>query len=173
MAIGRDLLDRGREIPLGPMTVWGHNGEDPYEELQRRILAVCQHYGVTHNDLGGRLRITSGRDMPITVATELAEGRMLRPTEDGRYIAAEIKKHAIQVICLDPFVTVHRVPENDNGLMDGVMTILRDVAHQTQCAVEVAHHFRKLNGDDASVDAVRGAGALIGACRSVRIISSM
>jgi hypothetical protein len=174
MAIGRDLLHGGQEIPVGPLTVWGHNGEDPYEELQRRIMAVCQHYGVTLEDLGGRLRITSGRDMPVMVARELSEGgKVLIPTADGKEIAAEIAKHNIQVFVADPFVTIHRVNENDNVQIDGVMTILRDLAHHTQSAFEVAHHFRKLNGDDANVDALRGASSLVGACRSVRIASNM
>lgn len=174
MAIGRDLLRGGEEIPIGPMNVWGHNGEDPYEELQRRVMAVCQHYGVTLADLGGRLRITSGRDMPVMVARELSDGgKVLIPTEDGKQIAAEIAKHNIQVFVADPFVTIHRVNENDNVQIDGVMTILRDLAHNTQSAFEVAHHFRKLNGDDANVDALRGASSLVGACRSVRIAASM
>jgi hypothetical protein len=174
MAIGRDLLNGGKEIPLGPLTVWGHNGEDPYEELQRRVMAVCQHYGVTLADLGGRLRITSGRDMPIMVARELADGgKLLVPTEDGKQIAAEIIKHKVQAFVADPFVTVHRVNENDNVMIDGVMTILRDLAHDTQSAIEVAHHFRKLNGDEATVDALRGATSIVGACRSVRIVASM
>jgi hypothetical protein len=174
MAIGRDLLNGGKDIPLGPLTVWGHNGEDPYQELQRRIMAVCQHFGVTQEDLGGRLRITSGRDAPIMVARELSEGgKLLVPTEDGKQIAAEIIKHKVQVFVADPFVTVHRVNENDNVMIDGVMTILRDLAHDTQSAMEVAHHFRKLNGDEATVDALRGATSIVGACRSVRIVSSM
>jgi hypothetical protein len=174
MAIGKDLLRDGEPIPVGPMTVWGHNGEDPYQELQRRILAICQHYGVTPEDLGGRLRITSGRDMPIMMARELTEGgKVLVPTDDGKQIAAEIIKHGIQVFFADPFVTIHRVNENDNVQIDGVLTILRDLAHSTHSAVEVAHHFRKLNGDEANVDAIRGASSLSGACRSVRIVSAM
>lgn len=174
MAIGKDLLHGGREIPYGPMTVWGHNGEDPKVELDRRLMATCQHYGVTREDLGGRLRITSGRDMPIMVARELTDGgKLLVPTDDGREIAAEIKHAGVQVFVADPFVTIHRVNENDNVMIDGVMTILRDLADQTQCAVEVAHHFRKLNGDEATVDSLRGASSLVGACRSVRIAAGM
>jgi hypothetical protein len=120
------------------------------------------------------LRITSGRDMPIMVARELSEGgKVLVPTEHGKQIAAEIIKHGIQVFVADPFVTIHRVNENDNVQIDGVLTILRDLAHSTNSAVEVAHHFRKLNGDEANVDAIRGASSLSGACRSVRIVSAM
>jgi hypothetical protein len=108
------------------------------------------------------------------VARELTEGgKVLVPTEDGKQIGAEILKHGIQVFVADPFVTIHRVNENDNVQIDGVLTILRDLAHSTNSAVEVAHHFRKLNGDEANVDAIRGASSLSGACRSVRIVSAM
>ncbi len=174
MAIGRDLLNDGKPLPLGPLTVWGHNGEDPYVELQRRLMAVCCHYGVTREDLGGRLRITSGRDMPVMLARELSEGgKLLSPTQHGSLIAAEIAKHGIQVLVLDPFVTIHRVNENDNVMIDGVMTILRDLAHSTNCAIEVAHHFRKLNGDEPSVDSIRGASSIVGAARSARVVAGM
>ena len=43
MAAGRNLL--GIE-PIRPMRVWYWNGEDPQEELERRVLAICLHYGV-------------------------------------------------------------------------------------------------------------------------------
>lgn len=174
MAIGRDLLNDGKEIPVGPQTVWGHNGEDPYQELQRRIMAVCQHYGVTREDLGSRLRITSGRDMPLTLAHELTMGgSMVVPTDSGRLLAQEITANSIQVFVADPFVTVHAVNENDNGAIDKVVGVLRDLADKTQCAVEVAHHFRKLNGDEPTVDALRGASSLVGGARSVRIVAGM
>ena len=174
MAIGRDLLSDGEPLPTGPLCVWGHNGEDPYVELQRRIMAVCRHYGVTREDLGGRLKITSGRDSKMLLARELkAGGSLVVPTETGAAVASEILKHGIQVFVVDPFVTIHQVNENDNGMIDDVMTVLRDLADKTNCAVEVAHHFRKLNGDDPSVDSIRGASSIVGAARSARIVAGM
>lgn len=174
MAIGRDLFQGGAEIPIGPIKVWLHNGEDPLDELQRRFGAAMQHYGITPEDLGDRLRVTSGRDVPIMVAESLADGgKILAPTEDGRLLADEITREGIAAFIADPFVTLHRVSENDNVLIDGVMTIIRNLAHSTSCAFEMAHHFRKLNGSEASVDDVRGASSIIGACRSVRIVAQM
>lgn len=174
MAIGRDLINRGAEIPVGPQRVWLHNGEDPFDELQRRFAAALKHYQVTPEDLGDRLRVTSGRDTRILVAETLADGgKMLHPTDDGTHLAAEIEREKIACFIADPFVTLHRVSENDNVMIDGVMTIIRNLAHRTGCAFELAHHFRKLNGTEASVDDVRGASSIIGACRSVRIVASM
>lgn len=174
MAVGRDLLQGGEALPVGPIKVWLHNGEDPMEELQRRFAAVIQHYGITREDIADRLRVTSGRDTPILVAEVLADGgRVLTPTEHGRLIGETITREGISVFIADPFVTLHRVNENDNVMIDGVMTIIRNLAHSTGCAVELAHHFRKLGTSDASVDDVRGASSIIGACRSVRIVSQM
>jgi hypothetical protein len=174
IAIGRDLFHHGAQLPLGPLTVWVHNGEDPLEELQRRIVAICRRNGVTKEDLGARLRVTSGRDSPVMLAHELsAGGRVLVPTDHGRVLAEQIQAHNVAVFMADPFVSVHRVNENDNSLIDGVMTIARDLAHDTSCAIEFVHHFRKTNGQDVSIEDIRGASSIVGACRSARIVAQM
>lgn len=174
IAIGRDLFNRGAELSLGPLVTWVHNGEDPIEELQRRVMAICKRYGVTREDLGDRLRVTSGRDTPVMIAQESADGgRILVPTAEGRLLAQQILEHKVAVFTADPFVSVHRVSENDNTLIDGVMTIGRDLAHETACAFEFAHHFRKTSGQEVSVEDIRGASSIIGACRSARIVSQM
>lgn len=174
MAIGRDLLNDGKPIPVGPITVWVHNGEDPYEELERRVGAVRLHYQIGDEDIGDRLRLTSGRDMPIMIAQEMSGGgKLLVATPAIRQIVEEIKAYGIQAFIADPFVTLHRVNENDNGLINDVMILLRDAAHQSGCAIELAHHFRKLNGDEPTVDSMRGASSIVGAARSARIVAGM
>ena len=35
------------------VNVWYWNGEDPEEELQRRIAAACLHYGIEPSELEG------------------------------------------------------------------------------------------------------------------------
>jgi hypothetical protein len=39
--------------------------------------------------------------------------------------------------------------------------------------VHIVHHVRKGNGDDATIDSVRGAGSLIGAARAARVINRL
>ena len=51
--------------PAKPLRVSYWNGEDPLEETERRVAAICQHYGITENDLGGRPFIDSGRETPL------------------------------------------------------------------------------------------------------------
>lgn len=172
-ACGFNLLTK-EQIPVGPLRVWVHNGEDPPDELERRIAAILIHHGVTDHALGGRLFVTSGREMPILVAEALSDGgKVFVPREDGVQLRDELLAKKIDIFIADPFITIHRVNENDNGLIDAVMQLIRNIAHQTQCAFEVAHHLRKLNGGDVGIDDIRGAGSIVGACRSVRLMAAM
>ena len=43
MASGQNLLG---VAAIRPMRVWYWNGEDPQEELERRVLAICLHYNI-------------------------------------------------------------------------------------------------------------------------------
>jgi len=45
------------------------------------------------------------------------------------------------------------------------------MARDTNSSVQLVHHIRKTNGDDATIDSVRGAGSLIGAARAARVIN--
>src|SRR3954471_19131190 len=58
MASGRNLIG---DEPVGKLRVWIWNGEDPEDELQRRIVAAMLHYGITPGDIEGRLFVDSGR----------------------------------------------------------------------------------------------------------------
>lgn len=172
-AIGRNLLTN-ESLPVGALNVWVHNGEDPFEELERRVLAIMQHFKIQPEEWEGRLHVTSGRDMPILVAEALSDGgKVFVPREDGVLLRDALIAKKIDIFIADPFITIHRVNENDNGLIDAVMTVLRNIAHQAQCSLEVAHHLRKLNGGDVSIDDIRGAGSIVGACRSVRLMAAM
>jgi hypothetical protein len=172
-AIGRNLLTN-ESIPVGPLRVWVHNGEDPPDELERRLAAIFMHYRIQPEDVGDRLYVTSGREMPILVAEALSDGgKVFVPREDGVQLRDELIAKSIDIFIADPFITIHRVNENDNGLIDAVMGLIRNIAHQAQCAFEVAHHLRKLNGGDVGIDDIRGAGSIVGACRSVRLMAAM
>src|SRR5262245_54196548 len=52
MACGRNLLTGEKIEPLRP---WYLNGEEDQDELDRRVAAICQRYGITEADCGGRL----------------------------------------------------------------------------------------------------------------------
>jgi len=170
MASGRDLLTGGR---ITPRRVWYWNGEDPYEELQRRIQAIALHYRLTDGDLGDRLYIDSGRDQRIEIARDDRRTGIVvaRPHVDS--IISTIRENNLDVLMVDPFVSTHGVPENDNGAIDRVAKEFAGIASAGNCAVEVVHHVRKTNGAELTTDDARGAGALVAAARSVRILNAM
>lgn len=169
MVTGRDLVGAK---PTDKFRVWLWNGEDPREELQRRVAATCLHYGISKEDLGDRLYLDSGRDKPIVLAEE---------TRDGTKIAKPLVKQLIKVIrerqidslVIDPFVSSHRVSENDNNAIDRVVKLWARIADATNCAISLVHHSRKTGGAEISAEDARGASALVSAARSVRTLNPM
>lgn len=65
MATARNLLG---EQPPERLRVWVHNGEDPKEEIERRIAAICLHYKIPMTELEGWLWYSSGNEFPLKVA---------------------------------------------------------------------------------------------------------
>jgi hypothetical protein len=174
MATGRTLLG---EHVAEPLRVWLWNGEDPADEIMRRIAAACLHYGIQPEELEGRLFADSGRDSPITLAAQGPGGAMLLDhVRDS--ILEHVRANRIDVLILDPFVSLHAVGENDNGAIDLVMKRgLAHIASAGRCAVEVVHHSRKPAAGpgvaETTVDDARGAGALVAAARSARTLNRM
>ena len=168
MATGKDIL--GTETL--PRRVWVWNLEDPLEELQRRIAGICQHYNVRQEDFADRLYVNSGRDSKLLIADSERGEAALTPAVDE--ITHFINEHEIDVIIVDPFVSSHRLNENDNGQMDLVVKAWGQIADRGNCAVELVHHVRKAQpGQSASYGDARGASALTDAARHVRRLQRM
>lgn len=172
IATGKPLLG---DAPPKPLRVWVWNGEDPRDEIERRLAAACLHYAIKPDDIANRLMVDSGRDVPITVAKFNGGGvHIAKPVSES--LIAAIKEWAIDVLIIDPFVTTHEVPENDTTAMNAVVAQWRKIADATGCAIELVHHTSKagaMNADDFGVYASRGAGALIDGVRSARVLSRM
>lgn len=169
MVTGKPLL--GVE-PKGVFRVWLWNGEDPMDELNRKVAAAMQHYGLTAEDLGGRLFVDSGRDMEICLGVSTRDGtKIYEPVE--RALLNQISLNAFDAVIVDPFVSSHRVAENDNGAIDLVAKRWARIANAGRCAIELVHHVRKLNGAEVTVEDGRGASAMIAAARPVRAIAKL
>ena len=79
-------------------------------------------------------------------------------------------------LIIDPFVSCHRMPENDNGAIEAIVKAWARIADATGCAIELVHHVRKPGGGasaEFTVDDARGASALISAVRSARVLNVM
>jgi hypothetical protein len=171
MITARNLT--GRTVGNEPLRVWMWNLEDPREELERRILAACQHFEIAEADIGGRLFLDSGREQPCCLAKHsFAEGAFIVvPVRDA--IIAAIAKRQMDVVMIDPWISSHRVPENNNEGVDLVVKEWAHIADQCNCAIELYAHTRKLGGQDVTTESARGGKSLTDATRSVRVINRM
>ena len=169
MASGRKLL---KVTPIRPLRVWLWNGEDPVDELERRIAAAMVYYNITSDDLGGRLSVDSGRAQPIVIADQTRDGTAIaEPVINA--VKAAIRDNHIDVFSVDPFVSSHKVSENDNGRIETVAKVWVQIAEEANCAVELVHHTRKTGGLDVTVEDARGASALVFAARAARTLNAM
>jgi hypothetical protein len=167
IATGRPLLG----VDVKEQTnVWIINLEDPISEMQMRTIAAMQHYDIKPEDIKGRLFMDGEDTMQITLAAEGRDGLITNNDMLAAMIRV-IKENKIGAVILDPFVSAHLVNENNNGSIQAVVAMLRKLARDTNSSVQLVHHIRKGNGDDATIDSVRGAGSLIGAARAARVIN--
>jgi RecA-family ATPase len=171
MATGRNLLG---EQPDRRRRVWLHNGEDPRVELDRRVLAVCQHYGIPQEELTGWFVITSGVDMELKVARGYNELKL-----DNRLlgeITQRINEFEIEVAIFDPLVKLHDAGEQSNDRMDTIVSAFASIANVCECSIELSHHTRKPpfgTNSDLTVHDARGPSALHAAVRSMRVLNQM
>lgn len=172
MTTGRPLLGAA---PPHVLTVWCWNGEDPRDELERRIAAACAHYGITAADLGGRLYADSGRDAPVLIAEAARDGAVINRGAVDALVEA-VRARGVDVLVVDPFVACHAVSENDNGAVNAVVAAWREIADRTGAAVELVHHAQKaahMHGGEMGISQSRGASALLDGVRSARFLVAM
>jgi RecA-family ATPase len=167
MATARNLLG---EQPAERLRVWYHNGDDNTDEIDRRIIALCKHYGIPQDELVGQ---TTGNEFPLRVARGYGDLKV----DDGlvRAIGDQVATNSIDVVILDPLVTLHSVSEQDNGKMDLVVRLFGTIADAEECGFDLAHHTRKLRADrtEYSGDDARGAGSVHDAVRAMRVLNLM
>ncbi|MBA3727472.1 MAG: AAA family ATPase [Armatimonadetes bacterium] len=168
MVSGKSLLGFK---PAGQLRVWFWNLEDPHEEIVRRTQAAALHYGLTPQDIEDRLYVNCGRETPLVIAETLRDGAVIcRPVVDA--LIEQIRLRKIDVLIIDPYVSSHRVAENDNGAQDMVAKEWGRVADAGNCAVELVAHTRK-GEQEVTTESTRGGKALTDACRTVRVVNRM
>jgi hypothetical protein len=155
---------------------WYWNGEDSAEEIQRRAEAICKHHKIAEADLGGRLIVSDLSTDSITLASRINDGSTVLHTDVLDDIRETIRVHKIDAVLFDPFISTHRVSENDTGGIDLVAKALARIGIEMRCAMGLAHHARKtMNGGSGEVTMAdsRGAIALIDAARIGRVLNFM
>lgn len=155
--------------------VWLHNGEDPLDEIERRVAAACHTHKIKPHEILGRFFYTSGRTNPIVLVKEIGRNQMFVDEAVIRSVKDFIVNNDIRLWIIDPFVDMHDVNENDNGPINKVAKILSAIADETGCSIHVVHHTRKKSKDGGltDMDMARGASALLSAARIGRNLNGM
>jgi hypothetical protein len=117
MAAGRDLMT-GEPLASGPLRAAYLNGEEVQDELDRRVAAICQRFGLKPEDCGGRLWVRSTRDEQIKVAVRGPRGDAMVQSAVVTGLTDWCKRRQIDALGIDPLISFHAVRESDNGDMD-------------------------------------------------------
>jgi hypothetical protein len=174
-AIGKDLIT-GEPLEQR-YRVWVWNGEDDIDEQERRICGHCEWYNINREDLKGWLFIDDPKTCPLEFASAAAGGRITLHDSAIVRVADRVKELRLDVVSLDPLISIHTLPENDNVAANKIMRTLQNrIGEPSNAAIDVAHHTRKASKDsDGSLtaDDVRGAGAIVSSSRSTRLFIPM
>jgi AAA domain len=160
-------------VPVPGQVRVAYWGEDPADEIERRVAAILLHFKIPREKIEGWLFVDSFRNQPLRVAS-LEKGEIVFPDDDA--LTKALIESRIDVLILDPFVKTHSVSENDNAAIDSVARKFNDIAELADCSIELAHHVRKASNfgrSEVTADDGRGAGALKDAARCVRVMNRM
>lgn len=173
VASGRDLLKLG-SVAQGNVIVV--NNEDDANVLIHRVHAIMKQHGLTEDDIGGRLHVFSGYGQELAIAHTEANGEVVL-TNDGQRLQQQILDDDVQAIFLDPFISLHDAPENDNVAVNKAVRQFKVIAAKTGCAISLIHHTRKMGKDSevgaGDAEAGRGASSLKDAARVVLTLAKM
>mgnify|MGYP000462806025 CR=1 FL=1 len=173
VASGRDLLKLG---PVDQGNVIVVNNEDDANVLIHRVHAIMKQHGLMEDDIGGRLHVFSGYGQELAIAHTEANGEVVL-TNDGQRLQQQILDDDVQAIFLDPFISLHDAPENDNVAVNKAVRQFKVIAAKTGCAISLIHHTRKMGKDSevgaGDAEAGRGASSLKDAARVVLTLAKM
>ena len=165
-------LTFNRFMVAEPCKVMSYNVEDDLNEERRRLSATLRQFNATPRNLAGMFRVIGPTQVGTLLHHDPASGYTTR-TEVMEAIEAQIAEFQPDVLFLDPLVELHTAEENDNTSLRAVLAAFRQLAVRCNIAVVIAHHTRKGTVTPGDPDAVRGAGAIVGAARVVYTVCSM
>jgi hypothetical protein len=133
----------------------------------------CALYGVLAEEIGDRLAFDSIYDFPPgTFKLATLQGVKVVPNQTA--IKADMIAKKTDVLILDPLKKFHGLRESDQE-MDDLMTVLAEIAKETNAAIEVLHRKQAPGaaGTPITADDARGADAIVATPRDVRIVNAM
>jgi hypothetical protein len=170
--LGEEIREQGK--------AWLFNNEEDREELHRRYIGFCRYHNIAPASLCDKLFLSSGYGEPLIVARkDPYTGEVICVPRTVDDLTRYIRDRDISVLSVDPIVSTHQSDENSNIDAEQVMSIWRRVAKEGNCAINLPAHIAKIGrGMDSdcfagSMDAMRGASAVVGAARQVHTLARM
>jgi AAA domain len=162
------------EMVKAGLRVWYISAEDDRDELDRRIAAYVQRHGITPMEMATNFFVDDKMSFPFKIAKMSKNGTQFDEQKLIDFEAAIGIDH-IDVVILDPLISFHYLPENDTTSMDLLIKRLGEIAQRRQCCIELSHHVRKPTMGQAEITVydARGAGAIVNAVRSCRVLNQM
>jgi hypothetical protein len=107
--------------------------------------------------------------------------RFAKVSSDGAEIVAPniarlteiIRNRGLDIVILDPWVSVHEVDGNLGHLVQPIITAFKGIAQATNAAIELVAHPRKTGGQDLTDEDVAGSLTLVNKLRSLRVLNRM
>ena len=171
VASNNDILNLGVRKQANVLII---NNEDSDDELKRRIAGITTQFGINPISLKDTLFYISGYEKKYMLSEMSDSGQ--KETAFASDLIKYMLEKEIGLLIVDPFVSTHNAPENDNTAMDQVMSIYRKIAAKTGAAITLIHHTRKQDTKGSSAgnaDIARGASAFKDAVRVVATLTPM
>jgi hypothetical protein len=174
-SLNRNLLDPTNTNPNWklhlekPLRTYIYGLEDDIDELKRRVKSVMNFHGVDPMEVGDTLLLGDGSVDRLILAISNSKG-LVRTDLVDKLIEVLIGL-AVDVLILDPCVKLHVCNENDNGEMDFLMAILKEIAIRANCAIWLIHHSGK-TGTATDPHGGRGASSIVAAGRVSETLST-
>jgi hypothetical protein len=164
LATGKQLL--GEKIWGKNLTALYINGEDPYEELERRVHAFGLKHNVAEQELD-RLIVYGNDDGEAQMLNLLrTQDKMSVVDENGiAHLQRLIEEFCPDLVVIDPLVNFCGGANiNDNSVMGVVMRALKSLATKFDCSIMIVAHTKK-GSDLNNQEAVSGAATIVNLAR--------
>lgn len=169
MVTGKPLLG---EATRGGLKVMLMNYEDSELVLRHRVTAAMLHYGIKPAEIAGKLFVESiGSDLMRFAKGAPGGTQIVEPSVEA--LTKAIKSDGIDVVILDPWVSVHEVDGNLSHLVQPIVTAFKAIAEATGAAIEIVAHSRKPNGKELTEEDALGSVAFVNKTRDVRVLNKM
>ena len=144
LALGWDCWGLDIPKPRKVLTLQFENTDAIEQYRLKKMLA-----GLNVADCGGNLLFPTPK-----VRLDISEKK------DQAKVIRFIEKNQADVVVYDPLTSLHRLNENDNALMRGVLDTITEINDRTGAAAVLVHHYGKPGGDNNTAHRTRGASSI-------------